>query len=124
MTKKTTVSLEEAFAIGRPARTSAYKTCSRCKGTGWWQLFRKCFKCGGCGHAEVSTVATQIRDKRKHIAEVRAALETNRACLAEKLAAGRPRWTWMSIEDWIARDQENLLKLEGDLAALEARVSS
>lgn len=64
------MSLEAAFAIGRPAPSAAYRTCSRCNGTGWWSFGRKCFKCGGSGHAERVTTATKIRDKAAHIAEV------------------------------------------------------
>lgn len=111
-------SLEAAFAIGRPARNAAHKTCSRCKGTGWWQLGRKCFKCGGRGHAEVVTLATQIRDKRAHIEEVRASIATETAALATA------RFGRKSREERIAANAANLARLEAELAALEGQVKS
>lgn len=77
-----TVTLEAALPIGRPAPSKAFKTCSRCKGTGWWQFARKCFKCGGRGYAEVVTLATQIRDKKAHIVEVRGIIADGTARLA------------------------------------------
>lgn len=116
--KKTRI--EEMFAIGRPARTTAFKTCRRCKGTGWWQLGRKCFSCGGLGHVEKVTLTTKLRDARRHLAERREMLEANRALLAKKLAAGRPRWTWMNIERDIARDVEIIDKIQAEIAALES----
>ena len=115
---KTTI--EAAFAIGRPARTAAHITCTRCKGTGWWQIGRLCFKCGGKGNAEKSTLATRIRDKRNHVAEVTASIVENKARLA-KLGPDAPRWKRMSPEEWLARDEENLVRLESELAALEAQ---
>jgi hypothetical protein len=118
MTKPNTATLEAAFAIGRPAPSAAFKTCSRCKGTGWWQLARKCFKCGGRGHAEVVTLATQIRDKRAHIEEVRASIVTDTAALAVARFGRRSR------EERIAKDNAQLATLEAELAALEGQVQS
>lgn len=120
MTDKKT-SIEAMFPIGRPARTAAYKTCRRCKGTGWWKLGRKCFGCGGAGHVEKVTLATKLRDARAHLAERREMVAANRARLAEKLAAGRPRWTWMNLEQDIARDVETLATIEAEIAALEGQ---
>jgi RecJ-like exonuclease len=108
-------SLEAAFAIGRPARSAAYKTCTRCKGTGWWQLARKCFKCGGVGHAEVTTLATQIRDKRKHIAEVEEMIAQENTNLATVKFGKASRMR--TIESYA----ENLVRLRAELAELEAR---
>ena len=95
--------------------------CDRCRGTGNWDpnSYRVCYKCGGRGELALDTVESTYNRKLAHIAEVRASLETNKARLAEKLAAGRPRWTWMSIENWITRDQENLTKLEAELAMMK-----
>ncbi len=118
MTDKKT-SIEEMFPIGRPARTAAFKTCRRCKGTGWWEFGRKCFRCGGVGHMEKVTLATKLRDARAHLAERFEMVAANRALLAEKLGAGRPRWTWMNIERDIARELEIIAKIEAELAALE-----
>jgi hypothetical protein len=114
-------SIEEAFAIGRPARTTAYKTCRRCKGTGWWELGRKCFGCGGRGHVEKVTLATKLRDARAHLAERVEMVATNRALLAEKHAAGRPRWTWMNLERDIDRELETIAKIEAEIAELESQ---
>jgi hypothetical protein len=55
------------------------------------------------------------------VEEVRATIAANRALLTEKLAAGRPRWTWMGLESDIARDAEHLVKLEAELAVLEGQ---
>ena len=118
MTDKKT-SIEEMFAIGRPARTAAFKTCRRCKGTGWWKLGRKCFSCGGLGHVEKVTLATKLRDARAHLAERQEMVAANRALLAEKIAGGRPRWTWMNLERDIERDIETIAKIEAEIAALE-----
>lgn len=107
-------SLEAAFAIGRPAADAAHKTCSRCRGTGWWSLGRKCFKCGGLGHAEKSTLATQIRDKRAHLTEIRASIEADSARLATA------RFGKSMIEAAIARNAALLDRLVSDLAAMEA----
>jgi len=115
--KKT--SIEAMFPIGRPARTAAFKTCRRCRGTGWWQLGRKCFGCGGLGHVEKVTVATKLRDARAHLAERREMVAANRARLAEKIAAGRPRWSYMHLDRDIARDVEIIAKIEAEIAALE-----
>ena len=112
-------SIEAMFPIGRPARTAAYKTCRRCKGTGWWQLGRKCFGCGGVGHVEKVTRETKLRDARAHLAERQEMVAANRALLAEKIAAGRPRWTWMGFERDIERDVETIAKIEAEIAALE-----
>lgn len=111
---KNTATLETTFAIGRPARSAAEKTCTRCKGTGWWQLARKCFKCGGRGHSEVVTLATRIRDKRAHIEEVRASIATDTAALAVA------RFGRKSREERIAKDTAQLTVLEGELIAMEA----
>lgn len=120
MTDKKT-SIEAMFPIGRPARTTAYKTCRRCRGTGWWQLGRKCFSCGGLGHIEKVTITTKLRDARAHFAERREMVASNRTRLAEKLAAGRPRWTWMNLERDIARDVETIATIETEIAALESQ---
>jgi hypothetical protein len=109
--KKT--SIEEMFAIGRPARTAAFKTCRRCKGTGWWELGRKCFSCGGLGHVEKATIATKLRDARAHLAERLEMVAANRALLAEKIAAGRPRWTYRHFDGDIARDLDTIAKRAG-----------
>ena len=114
------MTLEAAFAIGRPARSSAYKTCTRCKGTGWWQLARLCFKCGGVGHAEVSTLATKIRDKQAHIAEVREMITSDEAFLA----TATKRWTRIGPEAHLASNKANLAKLEAELVVLLAKVPS
>lgn len=111
---------EAAFAIGRPARNAAQVTCSRCKGTGWWQFARKCFKCGGVGHTEKITNATRLRDARAHLAERVAIVAAERALLAEKQAAGRPRWTWRSIEKRLPEELETIAKIEAEITALEA----
>ncbi len=106
--------LETAFAIGRPARSAAHKTCSRCKGTGWWQLARLCFKCGGVGHAEVSTKATRIRDKCAHILEVE-------GLLADDIRRrGIIRFGKRQHEEHIANHEANLARLRAELADLEA----
>lgn len=120
MTDKKT-SIEAMFPIGRPARTAAYKTCSRCKGTGWWQLGRKCFKCGGRGHYEKITVATRLRDARANLAERIAHVASERALLADKIAAGRPRWTWMSIEQRLPAELETIARIEAEIAELEGQ---
>lgn len=114
---KTTI--EAMFPIGRPAPTAAYKTCRRCKGTGWWQLGRKCFGCGGVGHTEKVTTATKLRDARAHLAECLELVAANRALLAQKLAAGRPRWSYMHLDRDIARDLETIATIEAEIAALE-----
>lgn len=98
-----------------PARTSAHKTCSRCRGTGWWQLGRKCFKCGGVGHHEVATLATRIRDKRAHVEEVRGIIATDAAALATARFGRGQR------EKHIAERTAQLAVLEAELAALEAQ---
>ncbi len=105
--------LETEFAIGRPAATSADATCSRCNGTGWWSLGRKCFKCGGAGHAERATQATKLRDKRAHIAEVRGMLEQETALLATA------RFGRSLRQDRIAKLSAQLGQLETEIAALE-----
>jgi hypothetical protein len=115
--KKT--SIESMFPIGRRARTAAYKTCGRCKGTGWWQLGRVCFSCGGAGHVEKVTLATKLRDARAHLAERLEMVAANRALLAQKLAAGRPRWSYMGYERDIARDIAIIATIEAEIAALE-----
>lgn len=118
MTAKNKPSIEAAFAIGRPARTAAFKTCSRCKGTGWWQLARKCFKCGGVGHAEVVTLATQIRDKRIHIAQVIEMIVGHEAYLA----TATRRWSRIQQEAQLESERTNLVRLETELAAMLAQV--
>ncbi len=110
--------IEAAFAIGRPARSAAYKTCSRCKGTGWWQLGRKCFKCGGVGHAEKATNATRLRDALAHRTERQGLIATDEKRLADKLAAGAPRWQWMHLPEHIAADKATLAKVEAEILAL------
>lgn len=115
-TNKDTMALERMFAIGSPARTKAFKTCSRCQGTGWWQLGRRCFKCGGAGKAERVTLATQIRDKLRHVAEVRGLVTDYTA----RLASG-PRWARSQIEGHLAQRTAQLTTLEAELAALEAQ---
>jgi RecJ-like exonuclease len=109
-----TATLEAAFAIGRPAKVATDQTCSRCRGTGWWSLGRPCFKCGGRGHAERITLATKIRDKRAHIAEVREVIAHETAQLAKATFCRSQR------EDRIARSTVHLANLESELAALEA----
>ena len=113
--------IEAMFPIGRPAPSAAHKTCRRCKGTGWWQLGRKCFGCGGVGHTEKVTTATKLRDARAHLAERVGLVADNRERLAMKLAAGRPRWSYMHLERDIARDVEIIAKIEAEIAALEAQ---
>lgn len=110
----TTNSLEAAFAIGTPAKTAADKTCTRCKGTGWWSLGRRCFKCGGEGHAERLTNAVRIRDKRAHIDEVRGIVAAD----VERLAT--VRFGRKQLESAIAKRTAQLAQLEAELAALEA----
>src|SRR6185436_968379 len=113
---KEKTSIEAMFPIGRPAPTSAYKTCLRCKGTGWRQLGRKCFGCGGAGHVETVTRATKLRDARAHLAERLAMVADNRTRLAQKLAAGRPRW---SYDRDIERDLNTIVAIEAEIVALE-----
>jgi hypothetical protein len=117
-TTNTATTLEAAFAIGRPAPSKAFKTCSRCKGTGWWQLARKCFKCGGRGHAEVVTLATKIRDKRAHIEEVRAMIAIDTAGMTEARLGRKSR------AERIAKDTAQLAVLEAELVALENEAKS
>jgi hypothetical protein len=117
--KDAKTSLEAMFPIGRPAPTAAYKTCCRCKGTGWWELGRQCFRCGGVGYAEKITNATRLRDARAHLAERLAMVAADRARLAEKIAACRPRWTYMHLGGDIERDLETIAKIEATIAALE-----
>jgi hypothetical protein len=109
-----TNSLEAAFAIGTPATSAASKTCSRCNGTGWWALGRKCFKCGGVGHAERTTLATRIRDKRLHVEEVRGIIATYSGHLATAA-----RWGRKCIEARITERTTQLAQLEAELAAME-----
>ncbi|HSX23038.1 MAG TPA: hypothetical protein VLE97_09715 [Gaiellaceae bacterium] len=118
MTEEKT-SIEAMFPIGRPAPTTAYKTCRRCKGTGWWQLGRKCFGCGGVGHVEKVTRATKLRDARAHLAERLAMVADNRARIAQKLAAGRPRWSYMHLDRDIERDLKTIADIEAEIAVLE-----
>jgi hypothetical protein len=107
--------IEEMFAIGRPAKAgSGWRTCRRCRGTGWWQLGRKCFACGGVGRAEISTTATKLRDKKKHVAEVREIIAREKALLPTT------RFGRKSREREIARREEQLLILEAEVAVLEA----
>jgi hypothetical protein len=114
----TKTSLEAMFPIGRPARSATHKTCTRCKGTGWWQLARKCFRCGGAGNYEKITNATRLRDALAHRVERLGLITDNEKRLAEKLAAGRPRWTWMHLPERIAKDKETLAKIEAEILAL------
>jgi hypothetical protein len=112
-------SLESMFAIGRPAPTAASKTCRRCKGTGWWQLGRPCFGCGGIGHVEKVTLATKLRDARAHLAERLVMVAANRTLLAQKIAAGRTGWSYMHLEREVSRDLEIIAKIEAEIATLE-----
>jgi ribosomal protein L37E len=112
--------IEQAFAIGRPAKDTTEVTCRRCKGTGWWQLGRKCFGCGGLGRSERVTKATKLRDKRAQVAEVAELVERHTARLAE-LGPDAPRWKRMAPEDWLVRDTAHLAKLQAELAALEGQ---
>lgn len=99
-----------AFAIGR---TASHITCTRCKGTGWWQLARVCFKCGGKGNAEKSTLATRVRDKRAHIAEVTGIIaDEERRIPALKFGK-------KSAMERLESDRANLARLIGELAELE-----
>lgn len=108
-------SLEQMFAIGRPAQTRAHQTCSRCMGTGWWQLGRVCFRCGGGGRHEVTTLATRIRDKRAHAEEVRGIIASETALLATSRFGRGQR------EKHIADRAAQLVALEAELATLETR---
>lgn len=110
---KTTATLEAMFAIGSPARTKAFRTCSRCKGTGWWQFGRKCFKCGGAGKAERDTAAVQLRNKRAHVVEVREIIAGDTSALAGAKFGRR------ILEERIAQRTAQLAVLEAELAALE-----
>jgi len=114
-------SIESMFPIGRSAPTARYKTCRRCKGTGWWQLGRKCFGCGGVGHVEKVTRETKLRDARAHLAERLEMVAANRVLLAQKLAAGRPRWSYMGYESNIARDLKIIATIEAEIATLESQ---
>ena len=87
---------------------------SRCQGTGWWQLGRKCFKCGGAGHLEVASLATKIRDKRAHVEEVRGIITADVAALATARFGRGQR------ERHIADRTVQLAVLEAELATLEA----
>jgi hypothetical protein len=107
-------SLEQAFAIGRPAQSSAHRTCGRCRGTGWWQLGRRCFGCGGVGRHEVVTLAVRIRDKRAHVEEVRGIIAADIAALATARFGRGQR------EREIAKRTAQLAALEAELAALGA----
>lgn len=108
------ISLEQAFAIGRPAQTSAHRTCSRCQGTGWWQFGRTCFKCGGAGRHVVFTLAMKIRDKRAHVEEVRGIISAGITALATA------RFGRAQLEKRLADRTAQLATLEAELAALEA----
>lgn len=120
MTTKTnqTATIEQAFAIGRPARKSTHKTCTRCKGTGWWQLGRKCFSCGGVGNFEKVTNATRLRDALANRAERLEMIAIEERIVAEKQAAGRPRWTWMSAADRVIKERETLATIEAEILSL------
>jgi hypothetical protein len=120
MTTKTnqTATIEQAFAIGRSATKSTHKTCTRCKGTGWWQFGRKCFKCGGVGNFEKTTNATRLRDALAHRAELLNSIATNEKLLAGKLAAGRPRWTWMGMQERIDGERTTLATVEAQVLSL------
>lgn len=108
--------LEAEFAIGKPATSAKHVTCSRCKGTGWWQLGRKCFKCGGFGRAEHITDATRLRDKRAHVAEATKTLAATEAYV--------PRWGKAGHAALILRERAHLTKLQAELAALEAKLAA
>lgn len=78
-------------------------------------LGRVCFRCGGEGNLERSTLATRIRDKRAHLEEVRGIIALN-----TKHLATAPRWGRKPLEDRIAERTAQLALLESELAALEA----
>ena len=108
-----------------------YKACRRCKGTGWWngEILRGCFGCGGrngvpgSGRAFVENAAGKIARLEAHAAEVRAAIVEHVERL-KKLGPDAPRWKRMSPEEWLARDRENLARIEAEIviAREEARL--
>lgn len=110
--------LAQMFPIGRPATSSKSVTCTRCKGTGWWQFGRRCFKCGGVGRAERVTKETRLRDKRAHVAEVEGIIAENEARLAQ-LDEGAANWKTRGAREEIARRSDQLVQLRAELAVLE-----
>jgi hypothetical protein len=101
-----------------------YRVCGRCKGTGWWsgQVLRGCFACGGqtmrigSGRVFVESAAGKIARMESHAAQVRADIAEHMARL-EKLGPNAPRWKRMSPEAWLARDRDNLARIEGEIAS-------
>lgn len=65
--------------------------------------------------------ATKLRDARAHLAERVEMVATNRALLAKKLAAGRPRWSYMHLDRDIERDLKTIITIEAEIAALEGQ---
>ena len=110
--------LARMFPIGRPATSPKFATCTRCKGTGWWQFARPCFKCGGVGRAERVTKETKLRDKRAHVAEVEGIIAENAARLAQ-LGEGAASWKTRGPREEVARRSEQLVQLRAELAAME-----
>lgn len=100
-----------------------YRTCRRCKGTGWWsgQILRGCFACGGqnmrigSGRMLVESAAGKIARMEAHAAQVRADIAEHVERL-EKLGPDAPRWKRMSPEEWLDRDRANLARIEAEIA--------
>ncbi len=95
-----------------------YKNCRRCAGSGaFMNDGRVCYGCAGYGVNLIITSAIKIADKRKHIAEVEGQIARHTARLAE-LPTDAPRWKREPVENWLAKDSANLVKLTAELAAL------
>lgn len=95
--------------------TRIFDDCTRCAGTGDWAPGRVCFRCNGAGRVERDTLATQIRDKRAHVVEVRGIIAAERDALATpRRVLGRAQ-----REARLAQRVAQLAQLEAELTALE-----
>jgi hypothetical protein len=69
----------------------------------------------GSGRVLVESTAGKIARMEAHAAQVRADIAEHVKRL-EKLGPDAPRWKRMSPEEWLARDRDNLARIEAEIA--------